>query len=175
MPIANNLWRIRVCDTEQALVIRAALAACLSVFGGWAVAEPVNLREGLWRLDVEMTIPGRGPETGPLTHDLCLSPNNVKQLVVPPGSPCRISSMDIRVNRMKWKVDCLQGEVRAKGEGSLDFSGEKFSGEMMTMTEPFAIKITQKVSGRYLGACPVSGKVGSKEAAPVNGLQRYKE
>lgn len=167
--------QVRRMRPSQALVAIAWLGLLAGIFGEHAMAEPVNLREGLWRMEIEMTIPGRGPETGPLTHELCLSPNNVMQLVVPPNSPCRIGSMDMRASRMRWKVSCVQGEVRAKGEGSLEFAGDKFSGEMMTSTEPFGIKITQKVSGRYLGVCPVP-KAGKKALpAPAGGLQPYGE
>jgi hypothetical protein len=167
--------QVRRMRTILRLATIAWVGVLAGIFSERAMAEPVNLREGLWRMEIEMTIPGRGPETGPLTHERCLSPNNVMQLVVPPNSPCRIGSMDMQASRMRWKVSCVQGEVRAKGEGALVFADDKFSGEMMTSTEPFGIKVTQKVSGRYLGACPVP-KAGKKALpTPAGGLQPYGE
>lgn len=135
-------------------------------------AEPsqINLKEGLWRLSVEMEIPGRGPETGPLTQDICLRPSEVTKLAVPPNSPCQIHGLDITHRRMRWKITCEQGPMRSSGEGLMEFGGKQLSSALVMQTAPpYAMRIKQSITGRYLGACPAS--------VPASGtpLQPYKK
>jgi hypothetical protein len=130
-------------------------------------AEPVNLKEGLWRLSVEMIIPGRGPETGPLTQDICLKPSEVTRLTAPPNSPCQISGLDIQPRRMRWKVSCEQGQMRSHGEGIMDFGGKSFSSALLIETAPpHAMRIKQSMLGTYLGPCPAGMAAGKPLLKP---------
>ncbi|MRR51311.1 MAG: DUF3617 family protein [Rhodocyclaceae bacterium] len=130
----------------------------------------INLKEGLWRLSVEMEIPGRGPETGPLTQDICLRPNEVTKLAVPPNSPCQIHGLEISHRRMRWKISCEQYPMRSSGEGLMEFGGKQLTSALVMQTAPpYAMRIKQSITGRYLSPCPASAATG---VAP---LQPYKK
>lgn len=147
-----------------------ALALLLFAAAGARAAEPVDLKPGLWRLSVEMIIPGRGPDTGPLTTDMCLKPSDVGRLAAPPSSPCEISGLDIQRRRMRWKVSCEQGQMRSHGEGIMEFGGERFSSALLIQTEPpYAMRIKQSMVGSYLGPCPAGTPAGKTPLKPYPG------
>lgn len=132
-------------------------------------AEPVNLKEGLWRLSVEMIIPGRGPETGPLMHDMCLKPSEVIRLATPPNSPCQVSGLDIQPRRMRWKVNCEQGQMRSRGEGIMEFGGTRFTSALLVETDaPYAMSIKQTMIGNYRGPCPAGTAPGRVPLKPYS-------
>jgi hypothetical protein len=147
-----------------------ALTFLLLAAPGAQAAEPVDLKPGLWRLAVEMIIPGRGPDTGPLTTDMCLKPSDVSRLVAPPNSPCQISGLDIQRRRMRWKVACEQGQMRSHGEGIMEFGGKRFTSALLIVTEPpYAMRIKQSMEGTYLGPCPAGTPAGKTPLRPYPG------
>lgn len=122
-----------------------------------ATAPRIDLEAGLWRLSAEMEIPGRGPETGPLVQDVCLRPSELTKLMVPPNSPCKVSGIEITPRRMRWKVACEQGAMRSAGEGLMEFNGKQLTSAMVIQTAaPYAMRIKQAITGRYIGPCPAS-------------------
>lgn len=128
----------------------------------------VNLEEGLWRLNMEMEIPGKVPETGPLRRDICLRPDEVARLVAPPNSPCTVSGLEITSRRMNWKVACEQGQMRSTGVGIMEFGGRELSSALVIKTaEPYAMTIKQSMTGSRIGPCPPGTATG---ATP---LRRY--
>ena len=130
-------------------------------------AEPVNLKDGLWRLSVEMIVPGHGPETGPLSQDMCLKPSEVMRLAAPPNSPCRISDLDVQPLRMRWNVSCEQGQMRSRGKGIMEFAGERFTSALLIETSPpYAMRIKQTMIGTYLGPCPAGMAAGKTPLKP---------
>jgi hypothetical protein len=143
------------------------LTTLLLAVPGAQATEPVNLRDGLWRLSVEMIVPGRGPETGPLTQDMCLKPSEVGRLAVPPNSPCQVSGLDIQPLRMRWKVSCEQGQMRSRGEGIMEFGGKRLTSALLIETDPpYAMRIKQSMTGTYLGPCPAGMAAGKTPLKP---------
>lgn len=152
--------------------MRALAMLILSAWTAGTLAAPsaakVNLEEGLWRINIEMEIPGKGPETGPLRRDLCLRPDEVARLAVPPNSPCTVSGIEITARRMRWKVACEQGQMRSAGVGIMEFGGRELSSALVIKTaEPYAMTIKQSMTGNRIGPCPPGTATG---ATP---LQRY--
>lgn len=144
----------------------------LSIWSTGAIAAPstakVNLEEGLWRLSMEMEIPGKVPDTGPLRRDICLRPDEVANLTAPPNSPCIVSGLEITTRRMNWKVTCEQGQMRSSGVGIMEFGGRELSSALVIKTaEPYAMTIKQSMTGSRIGPCPPGTATG---ATP---LRRY--
>jgi hypothetical protein len=129
----------------------------------------INLEEGLWRINVEMDIPGKGQQTGPLRADMCLRPDDVaKRLTVPDNSPCTVYGLEITPRRMRWKVACEQGQMRSAGEGIMEFGGNELSSALLIKTAaPYAMTIKQSIVGKRIGPCPPGAGPG-----PVP-LKRY--
>ncbi|MCK9382155.1 MAG: DUF3617 domain-containing protein [Sulfuritalea sp.] len=143
--------------------MRGLAILLLSAWAAGATAAPkVNLEEGLWRLNIEMEIPGKGPETGPLRRDICLRPDDVARLAVPPNSPCTVSGVEITARRMRWKVACEQGQMRSAGVGIMEFGGRELSSALViTTAEPYAMTIKQSMTGQRIGPCPPGTATGT--------------
>ena len=115
----------------------------------------VNLRPGQWLVGVMIEIAGgSGPNPGKLENEMCLTPQDAAQLVVPPNSPCRVSDLRESAEEITWRIECRQGPMRTRGKGRLEFSGERFKGTVETRADPpYDMLITQHMAGRRLGEC----------------------
>lgn len=122
----------------------------------------IDLEPGLWHLNVQMDVPGKGPQTGPIANDVCLRPADAAKLVVPPNSPCQTEVLDVTRQRLRIKLQCEQGVMRSNGEGIMVFGGRSLSSAMVIQTaEPYAMTIKQTMTGRYVGPCPANATKGS--------------
>ena len=146
----------------------AALAAGLAALCAQAPAAEVNLHAGEWLIGVEIEIPGgRGPNPGKLEQEMCLTPADAQQLVVPARSPCRISDMRMSAAAISWNVACSQGPMHTRGRGQLQFAGERFRGTVETRADPpYEMLVIQHIAGKRLGPCKFPRK-------PVKPLKPY--
>ena len=147
--------------------LRLAVLAALALLPAAAAAE-VDLRAGQWLVGVMIEITGgRGPNPGKLEQEMCLTPADAAKLVVPPGSPCRISGLRESPREITWQVDCRQGPMRTRGSGRLEFSGERFKGTVQTRADPpYEMLITQHMAGKRVGECKFPRK-------PAPELKKY--
>lgn len=131
----------------------AALAAVLAASS--AAAAELNLRAGEWLVGIVIEVPGgRGPNPGKLEQEVCLTPDNAQQLVVPPSSPCRISDVRISAEAISWNVECVQGPMRTRGSGQLQFAGDRYRGSVQMRSDPpYDMRIIQHMAGKRLGPC----------------------
>jgi len=145
---------------RQATAVLAAALAALP-----AAAAELNLRPGQWLVGVEIEVPGgRGPNPGKLEQEMCLTPNDAKQLVVPPGSPCSVSNVRMSAAAISWSVACRQGPMRTRGNGQLQFAGDRYRGTVqMRADPPYDMRIVQHMAGKRLGPC----KFPKKPAEPL--------
>jgi len=144
-------------------VLAAAFAAALAV--PCAHAVELNLQPGQWLVGVEIEVPGgRGPNPGKLENEICLTPDNAQQLIVPPRSPCRISDLRTSASAISWNVECSQGPMRTRGHGQLQLAGDRYSGTVeMRADAPSDLRIIQHLAGKRLGAC----KFPKKRSEPL--------
>ncbi|MES2772269.1 MAG: DUF3617 family protein [Pseudomonadota bacterium] len=155
------------------------LLLALSLAEPTRAANNIDLRPGLWRISLEMTIPGQGPDMShaPLSQTLCLTREKMMRLLVPAQSPCQISETSVQAKRMQWKLSCTQAQAQVEGEGILEFAGERLSGKMRTNTKlngsARSLEITQKMQGEYLGICPSEQKNKAGAASNPSGLKTY--
>lgn len=144
---------VRVVALLLALAISAANAA-----------PKVNLREGLWRIDIEMTLPGKGPKGNePIFREMCLDATNLKQLVMPQNPFCQGNVTRQDAASIDWKMQCSQGGTDTQSKGHFEFVGEKLAGAILTTAPRFGMEFKTVVRGKYLGVCPV----GKAPAKPV--------
>ena len=145
-------------------ILAAAAAAALAALPARAVE--LNLKPGQWLVGIEIEVPGgRGPNPGKLENELCLTPDNAQQLIVPPRSPCRISDLRTSASAISWNVECSQGPMRTRGHGQLQLAGERYSGTVEMRADPpyEDMRIIQHLAGKRLGAC----KFPKKRAEPL--------
>ena len=148
---------LRACVRYGALFL--ALAACAV-----SAAPKVNLREGQWRIDIEMTLPGKGPQGNePIFREMCLNAANLKQLVMPQNPFCQGSVAHQDAASIDWKMQCSQGGTDTQSKGHFEFVGEKFAGAILTTAPRYAMEFKTIIRGKYLGACP-AGQASGKQA-----------
>lgn len=128
-------------------------------------ATGINLKEGQWRIDMEMTLPGKGPQTGgPLFRDLCLTPSNLIQMLIPEGAPCQGAVTSQTAKSMDWKMTCNQGQTVTTSKGHFEFAGERLAGAVLTTAPRYGMEFKTIIKGQYLGACPSTA--GQPKAKP---------
>ncbi len=124
-----------------------------------SAAPNINLKEGQWRIDMEMTLPGKGPQTGgPLFRDMCLTPDNLIQMLIPEGAPCKGAVTSQTAKSMDWKMTCNQGQTVTASKGHFEFAGERLAGAVLTTAPRYGMEFKTIIKGKYLGACPATAR-----------------
>jgi hypothetical protein len=139
--------------------------------------EKPNLKEGLWRVALQMIVPhATGPSTGPAQYERCLAPNNVdKLLALPAGAPCRVLDSKLTRDTLIWKMSCSQQGYDSDINGKINFNGTTLDGKIITVSRGAQpIRITTNIAARYIGKC-ISTK--QPEPAPRTGkpLPKFQE
>ncbi|HEY6211760.1 MAG TPA: DUF3617 family protein [Vicinamibacterales bacterium] len=129
---------------------KLALAALCSLAVPLALlASPV--KPGKWETTVETTVGDRTMPAHTITH--CVTPEEASHLekTIPQNSHSECTMSDIKVDggTVSWKMDCAKTQM--KGEGSMTYSGDSYTGSMHITSPRFEVKT--KYSGKYLGAC----------------------
>lgn len=135
---------------NKVLATVAALA-----FSTAAGAESFALKEGLWKVDREMSNSvKKTPETG--SADVCLKAgafDPMRELLLPGG--CETADREESATDLSWSFTCGGGGMPAsQGKGSFTTDGDTARGQM-EMTASYSdqtVTIYQKWTGRYLGA-----------------------
>jgi hypothetical protein len=121
----------------------------------------VHLKEGLWRIDVEMTLPGKGPQGGgPLFRDMCLTTSNLVQILIPEGAPCQGAVTSQSAKSMEWKMTCHQGQTVTVSRGHFEFAGDRLAGAALTTAPRYGMEFKTIIKGKYLSECPLSSAAG---------------
>jgi len=133
----------------KTLVVCTALL--LAVAGSAMAAGPQ--KAGKWNIKTQMEMPGMPFKMPPVSFDVCLSEEDVKdpQKSVPndPKSSCKVGDYAIDGNTVTWTVDCPKEKMKGKGE--ITFSEESYTGAMqMTVGEQ---EMTAKYTGTWKGEC----------------------
>ena len=123
-----------------------------------AIAAPtIDLKEGQWRIEMEMTLPGKGPQIGgPLFRDMCLTPSNLIQILIPEGAPCQGAVTSQTAKSMDWKMTCNQGQTVTDSKGHFEFAEERLAGVVLTTAPRYGMEFKTIIKGKYLGACPLT-------------------
>lgn len=120
-------------------------------------APSIDLKEGQWRIDMEMTLPGKGPQSGgPLFRDMCLTPSNLIQMLIPEGAPCQGAVTSQTTKSMDWKMTCTQGQTVTASKGHFEFAGDRLAGAVLTTAPRYDMEFKTIIKGKYLGACPIT-------------------
>lgn len=135
--------------------VRAAALLWVLATSAAIAAPKVNLREGQWRIDIEMTLPGKGPQSNePIFREMCLDAANLKALVMPQNPFCQGSITKQDAGSIDWKMQCSQGGTDTQSKAHFEFVGEKFAGAILTTAPRFRMEFKTVIKGKYLGACP---------------------
>lgn len=112
-----------------------------------AYASP--MKPGLWRVTIE------GPQ-GARTSDHCISKEEADKPAPPKGrsADCKVDSFNVSGNTVTWKMSCPSEKMTMQAKTT--YHGDTFTGE--THIKIGEREMTQKSSGKFLGACPAPKK-----------------
>ncbi len=112
-----------------------------------------DMKEGLWEITVNMTMPGVPMQLPPQVHTECMTKDNL----IPTKGPvkncsgCKIIDTTIKGDTVFWIEECSASDGTVRAEGKITYSGESLKGR---------VKVTQKnmtmwqdVSGRWVASC----------------------
>ncbi len=142
--------------TKSSLVLILGIAFYFQASSVCAQPEKPNLKEGAWRIAIQMTVPNAtGPSTGPMQYDRCLAPESAKTLLaMPAGTPCTLKESKLTRDDLTWEMSCSQEGYKSAVNGKINFKKTTLEGEIITLAQaPQKIRITTRIAGRYLGAC----------------------
>jgi hypothetical protein len=109
------------------------------------IASASPMKPGLWRVTIE------GPQ-GARTSEHCISKEEAAKLEPPKGrsADCKVDSFNVSGTTVTWKMSCPSEKMSM--EAKTVYHGDTFTGE--THIKMGEREMTQKSSGKFLGACP---------------------
>ncbi|HEY0370868.1 MAG TPA: DUF3617 family protein [Thermoanaerobaculia bacterium] len=113
-------------------------------------------KPGKWQMKIEMEIPGMPVKMPPITHEICLTEEDMKnpEKAVPGADPkrqtdCKVGDYKVNGNTVSWTIDCPKQNT--KGTGEVTYTEDSYTGTMkMTVGEQ---EMKAKYSGKWLGTC----------------------
>ena len=132
--------------------------ALLAGLAFWVCAvQAEDLREGQWNISLNTTIAG-GQSMGPYNHSQCFTKadtRNPEKLFAEAGADCSYGDRRYQGNRFSFTIQC-GGALPMQGSGSVEFSANRFDGEMLLNANlPGAgqIETHSQVTGTRVGDC----------------------
>lgn len=113
-------------------------------------------KPGKWQMKIEMEIPGMPIKMPPITHEVCLTEEDLQnpEKAVPGNDPkrktdCKVGDYKVDGRTVSWTIDCPKQNT--KGSGEVTYTEDSYTGTMkMTVGEQ---EMKAKYSGKWLGTC----------------------
>jgi hypothetical protein len=124
--------------------------------------KKLSMTEGQWEISGDVTMEGGGgvQQSGPAQPmKLCLtrkSPVPVDPKGDPKGMTCT-KKHTVTASDVAWTASCQGKSSSSSGTGTVTYADKTFSGSSESTVKIKAggeIKISMKMSGKYLGPCP---------------------
>ena len=129
----------------------AALTGFILVLCFQSVFASPDIKEGNWEITVKMEMPGMPMEMPAVQFTQCLSSQNTIPVNKDELKDCKMLSSSTDGNTAKWVMQCSQGGQQITSRGKITYSGDTFNGEAQIQMQ--GMDITQKMTGRHMGAC----------------------
>jgi uncharacterized protein DUF3617 len=110
------------------------------------------MKPGKWQITIQMDMPNMPMKMPPMTVTQCITKEQAENPQPPKSkkdADCKISDYKMDGNTVTWSIDCPKQKMT--GDGKITFSGDTYDG--VTNLKSGDMVITQKYSGKYLGAC----------------------
>ena len=140
------------------------IASLLLTAAGPAQAEDYNFRPGLWETTTTVQMKGM-PEGMPgmpgntshtERHCVRKSDKPFKPESGQPQNQCKVKHERISASKMRWTVNCNNQGMISKGEGEMEYHGDKGAGHFtMTMTGGHMgpMEMKHSFTSRRIGDC----------------------
>jgi hypothetical protein len=135
---------------------------CAAVTGltAAATAQQMPRQDGLWKVQVQMEMPGMPMQLPPISMEQCVTPEDVKDPMraVPPSGPagnpnspdCKMVDYQTVGNKVTWKMECT-GSQKMTGVGEMVYTDDTYAGSMTMTTDGKTMMM--KLNGVRLGDC----------------------
>ncbi|HSW13788.1 MAG TPA: DUF3617 family protein [Solimonas sp.] len=103
-----------------------------------------------------MQMPQMGPQGMSMKFTRCITKDDMVPKNDQGKEKCTVTKMDQKGNTVNWAVSCDTPQGKAQGEGTATYTGDSMTSVMTTTIndkDMGKIKMTQNMTGRYLGAC----------------------
>lgn len=120
-------------------------------------AEMPDIKEGLWEISSQASIPGMPMQMPAVTMEQCFTKESMQPDNILQQNNCQMNEMTIQNNLAQWRMTCEQEGMTMQGSGNIQYQKTQFSGVFdMTMSgaPQGNMSIQTKLSGRYIGQCP---------------------
>jgi hypothetical protein len=128
------------------------LALCALVLALALPAFAAGMKAGKWQITIQMDMPGMPMKMPPINLTRCVTQAEADKPEPPKAKKdddCAISDYNLTGNTATWKVECKKQNMT--GTGKMTFSADSYEGENQFKMGDMAM--TQKFTGKYLGAC----------------------
>lgn len=127
------------------------LVGALSVPLGPARAQQAT-RAGLWQFTSDaVTAPGAQGQAGADTFTNCIDP--ARSIPTNPRYSCRVDGVNRSGGNVSWTMTCTVPEGVFQSQATAQYRGGTMNGTISTYVPMLGGQMTQRISGRYLGAC----------------------
>ena len=110
------------------------------------------MKPGKWQITIQMDMPNMPIKMPPMTVTQCITkeqPENPQPPKSKRDADCKVADYKLDGDTVTWSIDCPKQQMT--GDGKITFSGDTYDG--VTHLKKGDSVITQKYSGKYLGAC----------------------
>lgn len=124
----------------------------ITLFGACSEKQSVDIKEGKWSIKTTTVIAGMPFQMPPMTITQCMSKKDiVPQQQNKQENGCEMVKQKINGSTVEWELSCKD----SKSVGSITYKHDTFTGEVKaeTSTPNGSMKMTSKMSGKYIGAC----------------------
>ena len=117
----------------------------------FSFAEGPNMEEGLWEITTKMKM--KGMSLPPMTHEQCLTEDDLVPQSGDPNSECEILESDMSGNTVTWTMECTGENGTMTGTGKITYRGDSFKGTVKMTLEESNMQMTSHMNGRRIGDC----------------------
>jgi hypothetical protein len=136
-----------------------ALAVLVLAPASVVAQQALPMRDGLWAISVQVSIPGMAFEMPAITTEQCLTPEQVEDpagflardpVNDPAESQCQLDDYTVAGPRVSWTISCAEPPLQGTGEITLT-SDTAYTGSVTLTTEQGPM--TMLYDGERVGEC----------------------
>ena len=116
-----------------------------------------QLKDGLWEITTQVEIKGMQQQMPPTTVRQCITSNDPVPKNQDKNFECKTISQKVSGNTIHYAVECKGREGIMTSTGQSTYTGSTMSGSSQTsfiMKGQPEMQMTNRMTGKYLGACP---------------------
>ena len=131
---------------------KSLILLCALLFSAAAAANAGLMRPGKWQVTVQMESPNGSVRLPAVTQVVCITAEQAAKPEPPKANTnadCTLANYTIAGNLVTWTIACPKSNMT--GSGRMTFTIDTYEGAVTMRVDD--LEMTQKFSGRYLGAC----------------------